>query len=107
MQDKIGKNDTAECCKMNGALSVLPISLKVWAEIFVWKYFVHFGLEYLKALNVHYVPSVHICASLAEFSTAMASVGATLGGLSDHWRAMKERDFQLRRLKHPTTSPRV
>ena len=35
-----------------------------------------------------------LCASLAEFSTAVASVGATLGGLGDHWRAMKERDFQ-------------
>ena len=33
------------------------------------------------------------CASLAEFGTALASVGATFGGLSDHWRAMKERDF--------------
>ena len=33
------------------------------------------------------------CASLAEFGTALASVGATLGGLGDHWRAMKERDF--------------
>ena len=36
-----------------------------------------------------------MCRSLSEFSTAVASVGAaTLAGLGDHWRAMKERDFQ-------------
>ena len=49
----------------------------------------------------HCTLSVSLCLLsrilLAELSsTAVASVGATPGGLGDHWRAMKERDFQLK-----------